>query len=70
MTYTCPKCGHVTESESVLSEREAEVLALRHNGLKNKEIAVRLQITYGTVKNHMHNIKQKLQTANVGKVTL
>ena len=43
-----------------LTRREAEILALVGEGLPNKEIARRLQIEVATVKNHVHNILEKL----------
>lgn len=43
-----------------LSDRELEILRQLANGDSNKEIAVRLFITEGTVKNHVTNILGKL----------
>jgi DNA-binding NarL/FixJ family response regulator len=43
-----------------LSPREMEVLALLAQGLSNQEIADRLYIAPGTVKNHVSNILSKL----------
>ena len=43
-----------------LTDREREVLELITEGCSNKEIANRLVIEYGTVKNHVHNILKKL----------
>lgn len=43
-----------------LTEREMEVLAELGYGLNNKEIAEKLFITEGTVKNHVSNIISKL----------
>jgi LuxR family maltose regulon positive regulatory protein len=43
-----------------LTDRELEVLRLLAAGLSNEEIARRLQVTYGTVKTHVHNIYGKL----------
>jgi DNA-binding NarL/FixJ family response regulator len=43
-----------------LSQRELEVLALLAEGLSNQEIAGRLYIAPGTVKNHVSNILSKL----------
>ncbi|KAB2334554.1 response regulator transcription factor [Cytobacillus depressus] len=48
-------------SLSELTSRELEVLRLLGQGLNNKEIADRLFITEGTVKNHVSNIIQKLE---------
>ena len=44
-----------------LTRRELEVIELIEEGLSNKEIAVRLDIEVQTVKNHIHNILDKLQ---------
>ena len=44
-----------------LTRRELEIVALIEEGLSNKEIATRLQIEVQTVKNHIHNILEKLQ---------
>jgi DNA-binding NarL/FixJ family response regulator len=43
-----------------LSDREREILRLISNGSSNREIADRLFITEGTVKNHVTNILSKL----------
>ena len=44
-----------------LTRRELEIIALIEKGLSNKEIAVQLRIEVQTVKNHVHNILDKLQ---------
>jgi DNA-binding NarL/FixJ family response regulator len=44
-----------------LSERETEILTLIDRGLSNKEIARDLKIGLATVKNHVHNILEKLR---------
>lgn len=46
-----------------LSERELGILRLVGEGKANKEIAAQLYISQNTVKNHIHNIRTKL---NVG----
>ncbi len=46
---------------SPLSERETDVLALIAKGNSNKEIAVTLGVTEGTVKLHVTNILSKLE---------
>jgi len=43
-----------------LSNREREIVALVAQGLKNREIAERMFISEQTVKNHLHNIFDKL----------
>ena len=47
-----------------LSEREREVLLLLAQGASNKDMAEKLFITEGTVKNHVSNILAKLQAEN------
>ena len=44
-----------------LTHREREIIPLIEKGLSNKEIAVCLSIEVQTVKNHVHNILEKLQ---------
>ena len=44
-----------------LTRREREVATLMGEELSNKEIAVRLRIEVATVKNHVHNVLDKLQ---------
>ena len=50
-----------------LTPREAEVAALLELGLSNKQIARRLAIKLATVKNHVHNILEKLQVRRRGE---
>jgi DNA-binding NarL/FixJ family response regulator len=52
---------------TVLTARETEVITLSNQGCSNKEIARRLTISDATVKNHMHNILQKLRVARRGE---
>jgi ATP/maltotriose-dependent transcriptional regulator MalT len=47
-----------------LTEREIEVLQWMAAGLSNKEIAVRLVMSAGTVKVHMRNLFGKLHVNN------
>jgi DNA-binding NarL/FixJ family response regulator len=49
---------------NALTRREAEILQLVAAGLSNKEIAGRLTITEGTVKNHVHHALEKLHLTN------
>ena len=47
-----------------LTPRELEVVNLIAEGLSNKQIARRLSLSLYTVKNHVHNIVEKLQVEN------
>ncbi|HEX6178252.1 MAG TPA: response regulator transcription factor [Thermoanaerobaculia bacterium] len=51
----------VAAASAVLTARELEVTRMVASGLRNKEIASRLEITEGTVKFHLHSIYEKLQ---------
>jgi two-component system, NarL family, nitrate/nitrite response regulator NarL len=54
-----------TEEEArSVTPRELEILRLVAEGLSNKEVAKRLVITEGTVKNHVHNALEKLHLEN------
>ena len=54
----------VSESSIKLTPREIEVVNKIADGLSNKEIAAQLHIEEQTVKNHVHNILDKLQLHN------
>lgn len=54
----------VISKKEILSDRENEVLELLANGLLYKEIAERLHIGHGTVRQHIHNIYEKLHVSN------
>lgn len=47
-----------------LTDRQLEVLKLVADGLQNKEIADRLNITEGSVKQHIHGIYKALEVSN------
>jgi len=53
-----------TTKKEILSDRENEVLQLLADGLLYKEIAERLFISHGTVRQHLHNIYEKLHVHN------
>jgi two-component system nitrate/nitrite response regulator NarL len=52
--------GKPTRERAQLSQREREIIVLIAQGYKNKEIAEKMFITEQTVKNHLHNIFDKL----------
>ncbi|MBI2912759.1 MAG: response regulator transcription factor [Chloroflexi bacterium] len=54
--------------QAELSPREMEVLELASQGASNKEIADRLFVSVGTVKNHIHNILEKLHLKNRAQI--
>ena len=54
----------VKTKKEILSGRENEVLQLLADGLLYKEIADRLHIGHGTVRQHIHNIYEKLHVQN------
>ncbi len=47
-----------------LSNREREIVALVAQGFKNKEMAEKMFISEQTVKNHLHNIFEKLDVSD------
>ena len=56
-----PQSSMTRERErSPLSQREREIVALVAQGFKNKEMAEKMFISEQTVKNHLHNIFDKL----------
>ncbi len=57
------------DESSLLTQREREILGLVVDGASNKEIASRLHITEGTVKNHLHHILEKLHLENRVQIT-
>ena len=52
---------------STLTNREREVVALIDRGQSNKEIALELQVSLATVKNHVHSILDKLHVSRRGE---
>ncbi|WP_024512599.1 response regulator transcription factor [Bradyrhizobium sp. ARR65] len=59
--------GKVAISENVLTvltDRERQIMRLVSEGLSNKEIGRKLNITDGTIKVHLHHVFQKLDVSN------
>ena len=52
--------GKSIRERAQLSQREREIIVLISQGYKNKEIAEKMFITEQTVKNHLHNVFDKL----------
>jgi two-component system, NarL family, nitrate/nitrite response regulator NarL len=52
--------GKPGRERAQLSQREREIIVLIAQGYKNKEIAEKMFITEQTVKNHLHNVFDKL----------
>jgi DNA-binding NarL/FixJ family response regulator len=59
-----PRPTTLSPEPAPLTAREREILQLVAAGRSNKEIAAALYITEGTVKNHLHNILEKLHLEN------
>jgi DNA-binding NarL/FixJ family response regulator len=59
-----PEYRYRLDQVADLTSREQEVLDLIGEGLSNQEIADRLVIEVGTVKNHVHSILQKLDVSD------
>ena len=52
--------GRARRDKSLLSDREKQIVQLVAQGYRNKEIGEKLFISEQTVKNHLHNIFDKL----------
>lgn len=52
--------GKAPRERAQISQREREIIILIAQGYKNKEIAEKMFITEQTVKNHLHNVFDKL----------
>ena len=61
MTASTLAQGPLTSLVEPLTPRELDVLALLAQGFTNKEIAQKLVISHGTVRQHAYNLYQKLQ---------
>jgi two-component system, NarL family, nitrate/nitrite response regulator NarL len=49
---------------TTLTDRERQIMGLVSEGLSNKEIGRRLNISDGTIKVHLHHVFQKLEISN------
>ena len=59
-----PRTEHGQPSGPELTAREREVLQLVAEGMSNAEIGLKLCVVEGTVKNHLHNLLEKLHLQN------
>ncbi len=55
---------NIAKAAHALTDRERQIIRLVSEGLSNKQIASRLNITDGTIKIHLHHIFQKLEVSN------
>jgi DNA-binding NarL/FixJ family response regulator len=55
---------NITSQHDLLSSREHEIITLISKGFLYKEVAEKLFITTGTVKQHIHKIYEKLHVQN------
>jgi len=60
--------GTTSLRETRLTAREVQIVGLIEQGLCNKEIAWKLSIDTGTVKNHVHHILVKLEVPSRGQI--
>ncbi len=51
-----------------LTDREQEILQLIWNGMKNREIGIRLKISVKTVEAHRANMMKKLRVSNAAQL--
>jgi DNA-binding NarL/FixJ family response regulator len=60
--YSTPPSDYIDSTMHIepLTEREREILALIAQGASNRQVAERLYVTEGTIKNHMSSILGKL----------
>ena len=58
----------MTTSTFTLSEREAEAIDLRQQGLKIREIAARLGIAFETARIHVRHAEEKSELASVEEI--
>jgi DNA-binding NarL/FixJ family response regulator len=61
MDYGIKELGAKKVIQSVrMTNRESEIVKLIAEGLANKEIALKLNLSIYTVKSHVHNILEKM----------
>ena len=58
------------KTESLLTDREQEIVALVAQGLSNKEIARELGVSANTIRSHISNILRKLKLTNRTQIAI
>ena len=56
---------YTNNHNTLLTQRELEIISLCHEGLSSKRIADKLKLSIHTVKNHKRKIMEKTQTHNI-----
>ena len=69
-TRLAPLDPEVVSARFGVSPRESEILCLVARGLSNKEIGGRLEISEGTVKNHLHRAMRKVGVGNRTEIAI
>jgi DNA-binding NarL/FixJ family response regulator len=54
----------IDNKNKLLTNRQNEILILLSDGMTNKEIAISLNVTEGTIKSHVFTIFEKLDVNN------
>jgi len=63
-TFSRPKTVGLSAKLETLTEQQLKIIRLLAEGLVNKEIADRLELTEGSIKQHIHRIYRKLCVNN------
>ncbi|MBK6707252.1 MAG: response regulator transcription factor [Sphingomonadales bacterium] len=64
LRFSIDKPGRTLRSNDLLTRREAEIVKLVCQGLRNRDIAARCNLAEGTVKIHLNSIFRKLGVAS------
>ncbi|MBU0278164.1 response regulator transcription factor [Gemella sp. zg-1178] len=62
--YSPELMENIVLSDNILSAQEIKILLLIESGLSNKEIAKKMYLSEGTVRNYISNILNKLDASN------
>jgi DNA-binding NarL/FixJ family response regulator len=54
----------VVDEKAILNDRQTKILALASKGMKSKQIADELHMTFGSVRNQLSRIYRKLEVKN------